>query len=174
MKRKAGSKHSISYLSHSLKKVGRSVGRKNPAAIARQVASHARIRKHLVKEMGKLIQKEMRRTCEIKNPSFLRGCEVDNMLSFTWSFLIKELGKTAPTLLQLLTDSVARKRRRGHSTKPSHHAKDEAIIGVCAAIMLCHHYQHMNLFQRLVSVLLYSDHVPVQVSNTYNCIHFWF
>ena len=120
--------------------------------------------------MGKLIQKEMRCTCEIKNPSILRGCEVDNMMSFTWSSLIEELGKTAPTLLQLLTDCVARKRRRGHSTKPSHHAKDGAIIGVCAVIMLCHHNQHMNLFQRLVSVLLYSDHVPVQVSNTYNYI----
>lgn len=32
-----------------------------------------------MKEVQKLIQKEMKRACEIKNPSMLRGCSVANM-----------------------------------------------------------------------------------------------
>jgi len=140
------------------------VGRRNPASIARQVMSHGAIRKHVVRQVGKLIKKEMRCTCEVKTSSILRGRDVESMMEFTWSSLIKELGQTAPTLSQLFTDCATRRKRRC-STKPSHQAKDETIACVCAAIMLCHHNQQMNMFQRLVSVLLYSDHVPVRVRN---------
>ncbi len=113
----------------------------------------------MLKELGKLIKKEIKCICEVKMPSILRDRSVDNMRSFTWSSLIKEIEKTSPTLLQLLTDCVARKQK--FSTL--YHAKDEAITGVCAAILLCHHNQLMNKFQRLVSVLRYSEHVPVRV-----------
>ena len=54
-KRRPGSKHSIHYLSRSLKKLGRSVGRSNPGAIARQVLSHAKIKKEVIKILGKLV-----------------------------------------------------------------------------------------------------------------------
>ena len=58
MKRPAGSQHTISFLSRSLKKVGRSVGRKKPGAIARQVMAHPKIRKAIVKVMGKVIRED--------------------------------------------------------------------------------------------------------------------
>ena len=56
----------MSYLSRSMKKVGRSVGRSNPAAIARQVMSHAQIKKHILKEVGKVLQRDIKRACQIK------------------------------------------------------------------------------------------------------------
>ena len=44
---------------------------------------------------------------------------------------------------------------------------DNAVIGMCAAILLCHHNSHMNLVQRIISTLLYSGHAPKQVCNSY-------
>ncbi len=57
-KRQSGSKDSVTYLRRSMKKIGRSVGRSNPAAIARQVMSHSRIKKEVLKVIGKRVRKE--------------------------------------------------------------------------------------------------------------------
>ena len=40
----------------------------------------------------------------------------------------------------------------------SYRVTDDAIIGMCAAILLRHHNTHMNFVQRIISTLLYSGH----------------
>ena len=64
MKRKKGSKPTVSYLTQSLKRVGKSVGRRKPASIARQVMCHPRIKKHVIGEVGNLMQEEMKEMCK--------------------------------------------------------------------------------------------------------------
>ena len=151
----------MSYLSRSMKKVGRSVGRSNPAAIARQVMFHAQIKKHILKEVGKVLQRDIKRACQIKTASLLRKRSAEDMCSFSWASLLGELKKNAPVFVKLLTDCVVRKRKI--EGKRSHCASDDAIVGVCASILLRHRNQEMNLIQRIISMLLYSNHAPVQV-----------
>ena len=100
MKRPAGSQHTISFLSRSLKKVGRSVGRKKPGAIARQVMAHPTIRKAIVKVMGKVIREDMQRVCSKKTPSMLRKRSPAALKSFCWKDLSEELERTAPVFTQ--------------------------------------------------------------------------
>ena len=164
MKRPAGSQHTISFLSRSLKKVGRSVGRKKPGAIARQVMAHPKIRKAIVKVMGKVIREDMQRVCSKKTPSMLRKRSPAALESFCWKDLSEELERTAPVFTQILTECVTRKRRKRSVVGKSYSAQDTAVMGVCAAILLRHRNQRLNLFQRIVSILMYSGHAPQRVS----------
>ena len=90
------------------------------------------------------------------------------MSSFTFEGLADELRKNAPTFTQLMFDCVTRKRRiRVNQKRKSFSAKDATIVGICASIIL---RRHMNLFQRIVSVLLYSNNVPEQVNVIYDFV----
>ena len=171
MKRKKGSKPTVSYLTRSLKRVGKSVGRRKPASIARQVMCHPRIKKQVIGEVGRLMQEEMKEMCKTKTSSLLRGMRVQDMSSFTFEGLADELRKNAPTFTQLMFDCVTRKRRiRVNQKRKSFIAKDATIVGICASIILRHRNRHMNLFQRIVSVLLYSNNVPEQVNVIYDFV----
>ena len=72
MKRRPGAKHSVYYLTHSMKKVGMSVGRRKCGPIAKQVMSHPRIRLFILKRVGRLIRKDMERMCSVKVSFVLR------------------------------------------------------------------------------------------------------
>ena len=67
MKRRPGSRHTIHYLAGSMKKIGKSVGRRNCRSIAKQVMSHQRIRKCTLLKVGKLLKKDMNNICSKKN-----------------------------------------------------------------------------------------------------------
>ena len=51
----------VFHLSHSLKPLARSVGRRNRSSIARQAMKDKRIRKKVVELTGKLLSKELTR-----------------------------------------------------------------------------------------------------------------
>lgn len=77
MKRRPGSRHTIHYLAGSMKKIGKSVGRRNCRSIAKQVMSHQRIRKCILLKVGKLLKKDMKNICSKKTSSMLRKCTPD-------------------------------------------------------------------------------------------------
>ncbi len=146
-----------------MKKIGRSVGRRNPHAIARQVLAHQQVKDAVLKVTGKQIQKEMMIMCKQGEPSILRDSSKKALQSFQWDTLMGELKAKAPTLLKLLQGCIRTKRRRASAKGRSYAADEKAVIGLCAAILLRHRNANMNLVQRIVSVLLYSGHAPKQV-----------
>ena len=148
-----------------MKKLGKSVGRRNCRSIAKQVMSHRRIRKCILQKVGKLLKKDMEHVCSKKASSSLRINTPNALRSFTWEGLVKELEKLSPTFYQVLKECVYRRRRRVSHQGVSYRVNDNAVIGVCAAILLRHHNTHLNLEQRIVSTLLYSGHAPKQVCN---------
>ena len=162
MKRPPGSKHSIHYLTHSMKKVGRSVGRRNCSSVAKQAMSHTRIRQFILKRVGKLIRKDMERICSKQASSILRKRSPDAMKSFTWADFIQEMEQSSPVFCQILKECVHRKRRKVSKQGVSYAVDDAAVIGMSAAILLRHRNTHMNLVQRIISTLLYSGHAPKQ------------
>ena len=151
MKRRPGSRHTIHYLAGSMKKIGKSVGRRNCRSIAKQVMSHQRIRKCILLKVGKLIKKDMNNICSNKTSSLLRKRTPDAMRSFAWRDLVQELEQHSPTLYQVLKDCVYRKRRKVSGWGVLYRANENTIIGTCAhylwcaAILLRHHKTHMNL-----------------------------
>ena len=59
VKRPHGAKHSVHFLTPSMKKLGKSVGRRNSRSVARQVLNHRRIRENVPHQLGRLIRKDM-------------------------------------------------------------------------------------------------------------------
>ena len=126
--------------------------------------SHAKIKKEVIKTLGKLVQKEM---TTLSKGTTLHGLSDDALRSFSWKKLTSELESVAPNLYSLLKTFVMKKKRKT-SKKMSKKGKsyvvdDETVVGLCAAILLRHRSQRMNLVQRLVSVLLYCGHAPKKV-----------
>ena len=153
MKRPPGSKHSIHYLTHSMKKVGRSVGRRNCSSIAKQAMNHTRIRQFILKRVGKLIRKDMERICSKQASSILRERSPDAMKSFTWADFIQEMEQSSPVFCQMLKECVQRKRRKAKQGT-SYAVDDAAVIGMSVAMLLRHRNTRMNLVQRIISTLL--------------------
>lgn len=146
-----------------MKRIGRSVGRRNPGAIARQAMAHPKVKQAVIRVAGKLVRKEMMAMCKRDDPSVLRNSSREAMQSFSWDSLVDELQEKAPTFLQLLRGCIRTKRRLVSKTGRSYIANENTIIGLCAAILLRHRNTRMNLVQRIISVILYSGHTPKQV-----------
>ena len=166
MESRRGGKGRVNRLTRSLKRIGRSVGRQNRKSIARQVVADTVTRTHIVDQLGKVIDKEMRQMCSLKVPSILRGSDPNVLRTFSWSKVIDELKSVAPTLLRVLQSCVSVKeppsKRRLH--KKTVRPKGDGIIGLCAAIVLRHRNQSMNLVQHVLSLVLYSGHSSKMVS----------
>ena len=120
--------------------------------------------------LKKDVQKEIKSICSKKVNSVLRETSADIVSSFSWELLVKEIEVNAPTLLSLLHACVDVKRRqRKHKSVPSSRKNksripsNTAIIGVCAGIILRNANHHMNLVQRLVSLILDNNHSSKQV-----------
>ena len=78
----------------------------------------------------------------------------NNIESFTWEKLLDELKHNAPTFLGFLQTCVHTSTLRSNS---------EAVVGICAAIILKHRYNRMNLVQKILSLILHAGHAGKQV-----------
>ena len=167
---KRQNKARVFQLSHSLKSLGRSVGRRNRSSIAHQAIKDTRIRKRVIERMGKLLSTELNRLSSVKVGSMLRDHSCGIVEGFSWHSLLQELEKEVPVTLSLLKQCVHVKRcvhkgqgkgGRGARRMPN----KEAAIGMCVAILMRARSQRMNLVQRLMSLLLYGSHAPKQVGD---------
>lgn len=155
-------------LTRSLKSLGRSVGRKNRALIARQAMKDVKIRRKVIEIMGKELSKELKHVSSLKVNSLLRDRTHQAVESFSWSQLNQELKKEAPATFSLLTQCAHVKRRtrkdKGKGSGSAHRLpNDDAIVGLCMSILLRGRSQRMNLVQRILSMLLFGSHAPKQV-----------
>lgn len=149
----------------SLKPLTRSIGRMKYNSIAKQALRVSKVRSKVLSLLAQDIQKELGNICSKKNWSILRDSSVSTLMSFTWDTLISELSVHAPTFLEVLRGIVRVKHRvrgkkaRARTSKP----RENAVVGICAAIMLKNKNIHMNLFQKIVSLILYNGHATKQV-----------
>ena len=109
--------------------------------------------------------KEMTVLCSSESKSILRASSLEALNSFTWEKLSSELSAKAPTLYAVL-DACVNVKRRGKVTpeSKSRHSSRHAVLGMCAAIILRNRHHHMNLVQRIVSLILHGGHSAKQVS----------
>lgn len=167
MKRKKDSR--VFALTSSLKRIGRSVGRKNTSSIARQAVLDDRICQKVLVYLGKKLSKEMKAMCSLKANSILRRRDVMSLQGFHLEALIKEMKGVAPNTLSLLRSCLAsRKPSKAKNVSSKGPTKSrivdcDSVVGVCCAILLRGRSQQMNLLQKIVSLILYSGHASKKV-----------
>ena len=153
-----------------MKQLVRGVARRSHKTVARQAMLNKKIRAHVLGYLKKDVQKEIKSICSKKVNSVLREASADIVSSFSWELLVKEIEVNAPTLLSLLHAcvDVKRRQRKRNSVLSSRKSKSQipsntAAIGVCAGIILRNANHHMNLVQRLISLILDNGHSSKQV-----------
>ena len=92
----------VFHLTHSLKPLARSVGRRNISSIARHTMKDSRIRKKVVELMGKLLSKELAHLSSKKVNSHFRDASVSSLEELTRETRLQEIGTEAPVMLSLL------------------------------------------------------------------------
>ena len=100
----------------------------------------------------------MKAMCLDSTGSVLRNKSTQEMETFEWATLISELDRHAPVFLQILKScTLMKKPRENH----------DAVIEMCAAIVLKHQFAKMSLVQRILSMILYAEHSGKQVCPFY-------
>lgn len=152
--------------SSGLKKLARGLARRSRSTIGLQAVRHPRIRRRVIAVLTSDIQKEMTKLCAKSTRSLLQQSSVMAISEFSWEALAEELERVTPTLYAILKGCVSVKRRQRNSPETARQRKqpsDNAVLGVCASILLRHKNVHMNTLQRIISLVLHSGHSAKQV-----------
>ena len=86
--------------------------------------------------------------------SILQSQNPDHLKEFNWDMLYRELTMFAPLLKSLLFSATKTRVARSNTN---------AVVGMCAAIMINHRNLKMNLVQKINSLILYAGHASKQV-----------
>ena len=121
-----------------------------------------KIRTHVLTILGHRIRNEMK-MCSIKSPSILQASTPETLASFDWNKLESELELRAPSLVTILRSATMVNVPPSKKQKKTYRVKQKQVIGICAAILLRHRNQSMNLLQRILSVLLYNGNASKEV-----------
>lgn len=117
--------------------------------VARSSWQNPKLRKELQALLLKEIDKECNALCSRKQPSCLRSPSKDQLQTFSFAKLNKELKDRAPLLKAILHTACVNKR---NASKP-----DEWMptIGMAAAVLLRNRSSRLNAVHLLLSIFLY-------------------
>ncbi len=82
----------------------------------------------------------------------------DDLTTFAWDDVYEILQKTSPVILQILLAATQTRTPRKNR---------KAIIGVCVSILLNFRFNQLNLFQKIIGIILHSGHCSKQVLTLY-------
>ena len=119
--------------------------------------------KRLFSILAKQVQKEMTKICSKKTKSILRSTSPDVLSQFSWDSVAEEVLRYAPTLHHILQGITDVRRYKGGHNRKTNLPRNTAVVGVCASILLRHKNIHMNLLQRIISLILNCGHTSKQV-----------
>lgn len=156
------------------KKIGKTLRYNQPAYTARTCLMLPAVKQEALKQVLTAVKVECRHLCQLKpRPSTLRVKSVGELKSFSWSEMMQELKRKAPTLLATLRAAAqshlprsppkAVYKKRGRQSKLAQRARD-SVVGMAAAVLLKERNQHMCKLQTLVSTLLYAGHASKKVT----------
>ena len=144
------------YLSRSLRKIGRYVGRGNKRSIAEAVIQNSALCHEVVTALGRALRKEIGKICSDSHDSILRMKTKTALELFSWGRVWLELQTHAPLLVDVLLQLLP----------PSKRTTEDAIhpaLCICASILLKLRNNKVNLVQAMVAVILKAGHATKQV-----------
>ncbi|XP_064386655.1 uncharacterized protein LOC135335133 [Halichondria panicea] len=145
-------------LTPSRKHIGKAIARKSRKKVAMEALKDPTTRKYLLKMVGIELAKKVKCMSSESANSILQSQNPDDLRQFSWEMLLNELSKFAPVLRQLLDLATNTRVRRSNT---------DAVIGMCAAILINHRNPKMNLVQRSNALVLYAGHSSKQVIKTF-------
>ena len=93
--------------------------------------------------------------------SILRNKGPEALKIFSWSTLVEELKKRAPSTVSLL--EACSKREHRYGTPKGHISSMNMLVCIVCGILLRMRSQRMNLIQKMVSIIFYAGHASKQV-----------
>ena len=122
-------------------------------SVARYCMSNSYYSKPIVLEVAKKIRHELNFTCSDTAVSILSSKETSALFGFDWNLIADEAKQHTSVLFTLLDNLF-----------DFHNEYQKNIsIGIVYAIVCQSYRESMNLFQRLISVILYAGHCSKQV-----------
>lgn len=138
-------------LTPSRKHLGKAVARRSQQVIAVETLKNPLTRKRVLGLVGREVQKEIKAMVSNKTHSIL---STESLAEFEWSTLLEELHTHAPVLAGILQAATKTRVKRLNS---------DAVVGMCASILIKNRNPKMSLLQKIVSLVLYSGHTCKQV-----------
>ena len=114
--------------------------------------------KRVVLKLGDIVRRELIFTSKMNSFSLFQKKDLGSLQFFKWNEVCRDFQRTAPYLGHILEKCAEAKRSATHSSNK------DIVISVVVGILLRNCSQRANLIQRLLSILLYSSHVPKNVS----------
>ena len=137
------------------KQLCRPLARGSRCSFARRCLKDNSIRKYIIKGLGSSLKHEVARLCSDDTAFVLRDTTSLGLKELQWEKVLNQAKDMAPTLLDLLYSCTKTKTLRRNQN---------AIIGVLLAVLCKHRRPVASVFQRLVSLILYSGHSSKRVS----------
>ena len=147
-----GQRNRYFYLSRSLKRIGKYVGRGNRKSIAKAVCDNDSLRSEVIVSVSRMIRKEVKKVCSKNHKSMLRVKSRTALESFTWDRVWSEIRVNAPILTSILKGTFA--------------STDDSIfplLCVAVSILLKVSNPQVNLVQYILSLVLKLGHATKQV-----------
>lgn len=138
------------------KHIGKAIARKSHKTIAMEALKNVCTRKHIVMSPGKELAKEIKVMASDSANSILQSQNPDHLKQFSWDVLLHELSTYVPLLKSLLFSATKTRVARSNT---------DAVVGMCAAILINHRNSKMSLIQKINSLILYAGHTSKQVWN---------
>lgn len=122
-------------------------------SVARYCMAHPYYSKAMIQEAARQMIHELKVACSDTANSILSSKETSALLYFDWKLIADEAKQHSPMFFALLESMFDFCNELQKST----------LIGVVYAIVCQSYRETMNLFQRLISVILYAGHCSKQV-----------
>ena len=99
--------------------------------------------------------------CSDRTNSVLNSQEKEDLGIFSWDKLLDELEVNAPVFLSILHMCTQTKKPR---------INQDAVVGICTAILLKYRFPKMSLDQKILSIILYAGQSGklVRLLSSYN------
>ena len=105
----------------------------------------------MLRKIGSVLKEEIKRMCAHKTRSKFRAGSFNTIQNFKWIELLDDLKMHTPILFNILHACTDTKFNSG------------ATICVCAGILFKFHFSHVNLIQKMISVILHAGHCGKKV-----------
>ncbi|SMN01816.1 hypothetical protein SPONN_108 [uncultured Candidatus Thioglobus sp.] len=135
------------------KHMSKALARGSKKSVVEDCFKDPKIHMYLKKKIGRVLKSEIKSMCSNKVNSILRSTSsCKNLTKFKWSYVIDELKVHAPLLFDILVSCI-----------PLNGANSQAIICMCSSLIFSNHFKHMNLIQKIISLILYAGRAGKQV-----------
>ena len=136
-----------------LESIGKMLVRGTYKQIANAIWKNMKLKRELLLNVMKDVDKECANLCSRKNPSCLRSPTKDNLLNFVMKKLNSELRQRTPITYAMLT--AASVTTKNKDRKESIHDCWSTAVGVAASVCLRNRSMFMNTLQLQISIFTY-------------------